>query len=930
MATNPLRLLGERGQSVWLDFIDRELVTTDRLQRLIEDDCVTGMTSNPTIFEKAIAEGDDYDQQLRQLIKAGVTRPDDLFFEVAVSDIQRAADTLRPIFDRTSGGDGFVSMEVAPDLAHDTEATIAAAHDIWRKVERPNLMVKIPATPEGIPAIRRCIADGLNINVTLIFALEAYQQVAEAFIAGLEERAAAGQPLDPHSVASFFVSRVDTAVDRLLEAKLEHRPGDAELEDLLGKAGIANSVLAYEHFEKVFGDERFEVLRARGATVQRMLWASTSAKNPRYRDVYIAEALIGPNTIDTMPPATLEAFRDHGRVEGDTVRSDYPGPHRIMERLAAVGFDMQKVTQDLLDAGVQSFTDSHNELIQTIALKADGLSGGIASQQRLSLGSHSAAVVRTVARDGREVVRRIWEHDPDLWKPGDAEHAAIIRSRLGWLDVVATMQQHSDELAAFADDVRAEGVRDCVLLGMGGSSLGPEVFRTAFGSAHGFPTLHVLDTTDPVAIDRLTRLIQPERVLFIVSSKSGGTVETLSQMEHFWTTLEESGVADLGRRFVCVTDPGTSLAATARQRGFRRVFENPPDIGGRYSVLSYFGLVPAALCGIGVGALLARASRMLRQCSTEVHPSVNVGLVLGTACGILQRDRIDKITVLAPPEIAAFSLWAEQLIAESTGKEGTGLIPVGAEPIGPPEVYGDDRLFVALHLGDDPDFERGVDALRSAGRPVVDLRLDDTLDLGAEFVRWEFATAVAGAMLHIDAFDQPNVQESKDNTNRLLRIVEEGGTLPAPAPTGEDDRAAIVEGLLDELQPGDYLAIMAYVTPDTENEEALQELRTRLRDHSRAATTLGFGPRFLHSTGQLHKGGPNTGVFLQITTDDDVDVPIPHKPYSFGVLKRAQAQGDLESLRSHDRRVDHIHITGSLHLALRRLAAAYMPATAGR
>ena len=931
MSPDPLAQLAERGQSVWLDFIDRSLVTSDRLQTLIDQRHVSGMTSNPTIFEKAIAEGDDYDEQLRQLVGAGMSGPDELFVELASADIQRAADILRPIYDRTEGGDGFVSIEVAPSLAHDTEGTVAAAHYLWDKIERPNLMVKIPATPEGIPAIQRCIADGLNINVTLIFALEAYQAVAEAFVRGLEERAAAGRPVgSSQSVASFFVSRVDTAVDKLLEEKLARKPGDPELEALLGTAAIANAVLAYERFEQIFRGERFAGLRAAGAHVQRPLWASTSAKNPRYRDVVYAEALIGPDTVDTMPPATIDAFGDHGRVEGDTVRADYPGAHRVMERLAAVGIDMAQVTEDLLRAGVASFADSYNQLIQSIALKADALHGGVASRMRMSLGGHGTAVSREVAEHGADTVRRLWARDPDLWKPGDAEHAQLIRERLGWLDVVATMEAEAPALAALAAQVRDQGIRDVVLLGMGGSSLGPEVFRTALGSAPGFPTLHVLDTTDPVAIDSLTRSISPERTLFIVSSKSGGTVETLSHLEHFWATLEAAGTPDVGSHFIAVTDPGTSLATTARERGFRRVFENPPDIGGRYSVLSYFGLVPAALSGIGVEALLARATTMLGQCSTRSHPSVNVGLGLGTAFGVLQRAGVDKVTILAPPSIEAFSLWAEQLIAESTGKEGTGLIPVGAEPIGAPDVYGDDRLFVALHLGAQPDFDRAVDALREAGRPVIDLQLEDGLDLAGEFVRWEFATAVAGAMLHIDAFDQPNVQESKDNTNRLLRIVEEGGSLPAPPPTAEADRAGVVEGLLEELRPGDYLAIMAYVTPDEANQAALQELRTRLRDHTRAATTLGFGPRFLHSTGQLHKGGPNTGVFLQITTDDALDVPIPGRRYSFAVLKRAQATGDLESLRSHGRRADHLHIAGGLPEALRRLATAYTPATAGR
>jgi transaldolase / glucose-6-phosphate isomerase len=921
VAANPLQQLAERGQSVWLDFINRELVTGDRLQTLIDNDNVTGMTSNPTIFEKAIGEGSDYDEQIRQLVGAGITSPDDLFIELSVSDIQHAADILRPIFDRTGGGDGFVSVEVSPHLAHDTEATVAAANYLWERVERPNVMVKIPATPEGIPAIQSCISAGLNINVTLIFALAAYEAVAEAYISGLENRAADGKPLSNRSVASFFVSRVDTAVDKLLEEKLGAKPGDPELTSLLGKAGIANSVLAYEKFEELFSGERFAKLRENGAAVQRMLWASTSSKNPKYRDVYIAEALVGPDTIDTMPPAVIEAFADHGRVDGDTVKSDYAGAHRVIERLAAVGIDIDKVTQDLLDAGVASFSDSYDQLVRTIAIKADAMRGGFASRQRLELGDQTNAVYKAAAgAAGDGVVRRIWERDPDLWKPGDATHAAEIRIRLGWLDVVDTMREQVGALTSFATEVRDAGVRDVVLLGMGGSSLCPEVFRTAFGSAAGYPTLHVLDTTDPAAIAATTSAVDPQHALFIVASKSGGTVETLSHFAHFWDVVSKAGVARPGDAFIAITDPGTSLVALAQQHSFRRVFENPPDIGGRYSALSYFGLVPAALVGVDITGVVDRARAMARQCGADSHAAVNCGLVLGTAMGAFWQRGRDKVTILAPPRIAAFSLWAEQLIAESTGKEGKGIIPVGAEPIGEPSVYGDDRLFIALHLGDDADFERRIDALRAAAQPVITLQLNDVLDLGAEFFRWEFATAVAGAILQIDPFDQPNVQESKDNTKRLLEAFERDGALPevAAAAGSNADRLARVLG---EVRTSDYVSLMAYVTPTTANEAALQELRVAIRDRYRVATTLGFGPRFLHSTGQLHKGGPNTGVFIQVTVDDTVDVAIPGQKYTFSTLKRAQAQGDLESLHAHGRRAVGLHITGDLGAELRALTS---------
>lgn len=376
MAANPLDQLVAHGQSVWLDYISRELVTTDELSRLIKDKCVTGMTSNPTIFEKAIGHGSDYDEQLRSLVDAGVHDPEKLFVELAAQDIQQAADGLRPVHERTGGADGFVSLEVNPNLADDTAATVAAAHRLWERVNRPNLMIKVPATPAGIPAITELIAAGLNINVTLIFALSAYESVAMAYIHGLERRAARNETPSNHSVASFFVSRVDTAADKLIDVKLAAQPGDAELQSLLGTAAIANAVLAYEKFEEIFGGERFAALRAQGAYPQRPLWASTSAKNPRYRDVVYAEALIGPDTVDTMPPATIEAFADHGRVpERDTVSSDYPGAHRVMARLRAAGIDMDEVTEELLRAGVASFADSYNSMLATIGEKAGRMRG---------------------------------------------------------------------------------------------------------------------------------------------------------------------------------------------------------------------------------------------------------------------------------------------------------------------------------------------------------------------------------------------------------------------------------------------------------------------------------------------------------------------------------------------------------------------------
>ena len=939
---NPLQQLREHGQSIWLDYISRELVTTGQLERLMAEDQVSGMTSNPTIFQKAIAEGSDYDQQLRQLLAEGLTDPNDLFFAMAISDIQRAADILRPVYESTGSADGFVSLEVAPSLAHDTEGTVAMVKSLWGRVARPNLMIKIPATLEGLPAIFSSLRDGYNINITLIFALAMHDRVIDQYLNALEARRDQGVSLDVHSVASFFVSRVDTAVDKLLEEKLAQDPGNPVLEGLLGKAAVANARLAYELFEQRFGDARWQALAGAGAHVQRPLWASTSAKNANYRDVVYAEALIGPNTVDTMPPQTLDAFKDHGIVSGDTAREDYEAAHGVMAQLADVGIDMDRVTQDLLDAGVTSFSDSYNALIRDIAIKVDRFSGGFGARQHLELAATTQTAAGAVASDAAEkVATRIWQRDPDLWKPGDAAHAAVIHNRMGWLDVALTMRQHLPELLALGADVHAAGWKDCVLLGMGGSSLCPEVLRTSFGSSAGQPTLHVLDTTDPVAIAQLTRSIDPRHTGFIVASKSGTTLETLSHLAHFWEVVRASGTPDPGSHFIAITDPGTSLATTARERGFRHVFENPPDIGGRYSALSYFGLVPAAIAGIDVDDLLSRAIAMRRLCSTGIPGDLNPGLALGTVMGLMHDAGRDKVTILAPDRIAYFSLWAEQLIAESTGKEGKGIIPIGLEPIGDPDDYGEDRLFVALRLGDDAVFDPAVGALKQALHPVVTLDLADLLDLGAEFFRWEFATAVAGAALRIDPFDEPNVQESKDNTNRVLAQYETSGSLPSERPASSGGGIYVfgnVSGTpeealrqhLDTVRAGDYVALMAYVTPDAANEAALQRLRVRIRDGRRVATTLGFGPRFLHSTGQLHKGGPNTGVYIQITGDDTEDVAIPGRPFSFSVLKQAQAAGDLQSLRDHGRRVIRVHIASDLIAGLDRLSEALAAATAAR
>ena len=525
------------------------------------------------------------------------------------------------------------------------------------------------------------------------------------------------------------------------------------------------------------------------------------------------------------------------------------------------------------------------------------------SLQKSSLGSSTTLVEAAVADlQARRTVERIWERDHTVWRPQPAE----IANRLGWLDVSDTMREQVPALEAFAREIRDAGFRHAVLLGMGGSSLGPEVLRRTFGSADGYPELIVLDSTVPSWINMVKEAIDPARTLFLVSSKSGSTIEPLSFYSYFRRLVEQhTGSEGAGGNFVAITDPGSSLEKLGHEQGFRRVFPNPPDIGGRYSVLSYFGLVPAALTGIDIGKLLDRADLMREDCASSVSAHDNPGAWLGAVMGALARAGRDKLTLVASPSIAAFGLWVEQLIAESTGKEGTGIIPVTGEPILATEHYGDDRLFVYLRVENDDNEATDVamDRLKASGHPIVRLDLRDPYDLGGEFWRWEFATAVAGAVLDIHPFDQPNVQQAKDLTDSVLQNYLASGGLP------EVEAGSSVDDLLSQASPGDYLSIMAYVRQTPEVNQSLEDLRQRVMERHSIATTLGYGPRFLHSTGQLHKGGPNTGLFLQITGDQPKDLPIPGQPYSFGVLAEAQALGDLQALLDLGRRVARVHLS---------------------
>jgi transaldolase/glucose-6-phosphate isomerase len=950
-AVNPLMHLQTFGQSIWLDYIRRDLMKSGELQRLITEDGLRGMTSNPSIFEKAIAGG-QYQDFLDSLAERSDLDAKGRYELLAIRDIQDAADILRPVYQSTKKRDGYVSLEVSPYLAHDTNGTLDEARRLWKTVSRENVMIKVPGTAEGIPAIRQLISEGINVNVTLLFAQPVYEEVAAAFIDGVEKFAASGGDVSKvASVASFFISRIDSLVDSLVEDKLKKETDatrKAKLPGILGKVAIANGKLTYEAYQRIFSSPRWKALAAKGAQTQRVLWASTSTKNKNYSDVLYVEELIGPDTVNTIPPATLDDFRDHGKPR-QSLTENVEAARQTMADLAAVGIVMKDATDKLTADGVKLFADAFDTLLAEVEKNTKRSSTPKANAQSASLPADLEAAVKKNLNDWRASgkVRRLWQHDASLWTNDDEA------SWLGWLNITDEQLSNVAKLKALADEIKTAGFSDILLLGMGGSSLCPEVLSLTYPQTPGFPRLHILDSTDPAQIRSVEKKLNLAKTLCIVSSKSGSTLEPNIYKQYFFERVQQADGADqAGSHFMAITDPGSKMQLVGERDHFRGIFYGLPSIGGRYSALSNFGMVPAAAMGLDAGKFLERTKEMVEACQAatpvEQNPGAMLGLILGTAAKLGR----DKITLITSPGISDLGAWLEQLIAESTGKLGKGIIPVDRETLGAPEVYGNDRVFAYLQLEGDSDAAQDakVAALEKAGHPVVRIAVSDTYSLGQEFFRWEIATAVAGSILGINAFNQPDVEASKIVTKQLTSEYETKGALPAEKPvveeagfklfTDEKNAAELAKGLakpagssadgalknylrahLARLGAGDYFALLAYVEMNAEHQSLLQSLRLAVRDRKHVATVLGFGPRFLHSTGQAYKGGPNNGVFLQITCDDAQDLAVPGQKYTFGIVKAAQARGDFQVLADRKRRALRVHIGSDVKSGLTKLAA---------
>jgi transaldolase / glucose-6-phosphate isomerase len=876
---NPIETLTSLGQSLWYDNIQRKLLENGDLNAMIKRGDIRGVTSNPTIFNNAIAKTNDYDSALVPLAWAGWDA-ERIFWELAIEDIQDACDLFMPLYLDTDRGDGYVSLEVSPYLADDTAGTIAQAEQLWSRVARPNLMVKIPATKACIPAVRMAVAAGVNVNVTLIFSLERYTEVMFAYLDGLEDRLAAGLPIEHvASVASFFVSRIDTKID----------PKLPEGAPLRGKTAIASAKLAYEAFSAVFTTRRWENLKLQGARVQRPLWASTGTKNPAYSDTIYVDNLVGPETVNTVPPATLDAFRDHG-IARTTISSDLDDARSVFAQMETLGISMKTATQELEQEGVKSFADAFTGLLKAVEEKR--------KQAVSSLGSLAGTVPSRLSRlEADSIPKRFWEHDPTIWTDDPAGQEEV-KKRLGWLDSSERARALIPGYVSFAEQVHTEGIDRVLVLGMGGSSLTAEVLSSLLAAAKiDSPlSLAILDTTDPTQVKQAGVSFPPSRSLYIVASKSGGTAEVMAAFDYFW----DKSKAD-GSRFIAITDPGTDLEALALERSFRKIFSSDELVGGRFSALNDFGLVPASLLGMDLSRFLDRADWLKRQCWDRFPAARNPGMALGAVIAEAALAGRDKLTILADTPVTVLAGWIEQIVAESSGKNGKGILPVSLEPLGTPDVYGEDRLFVYLHQNG--ELALGVAELKDAGFPVVQFEISNPYDAAAEFFRWEVAVAIACHIIGVNPFDQPDVQDSKVRTKARIADYQKTGKLTDVDFVDGKNVLPALGKFLSGVNDGDFISINAYLPRNSEMIEVIQRLRVALRAKTRCAVTAGFGPRFQHSTGQFHKGGPNKGWFIQVYYDAQEDIDIPTAGLTFGTLLLAQALGDYEALKAAGRRV---------------------------
>ena len=910
---NKSKELHKLKQSIWFDNIDRKLINDGWLKEQIKDGVIFGLTSNPSIFKKSISGGGTYSLDIQTMSIAGFDTKK-IFEELVAEDIRGVADLLKPTYLKTNRIDGYVSLEVDPALANETARTVTEAKRLWKLVDRKNLMIKIPATPAGIFAIRETIASGINVNVTLIFSVQRYLEVINAYMTGLEERIDTNQPIDEiHSVASFFVSRLDVKLESKISELIQSgNITEKDYQSYLGKPAIINGLYAYHEFEKSINAERFMKISENQGNIQRLLWASTGTKNDKYSDVLYVEGLILPHTVNTVPPKTLSAFLDHGTCKVVDLSSAKEEFLNMIKDLENLGVDFPKVWAELEKEGVAAFSNAQKDLISVLDSKRYLIIEALN-------GLKTPIKERVKKLKSEDFSRKYFVPVTSLWTNDPSEAEEIIH-RMGWVDAPIVSREIVSEAEKLLSEVKSEGYSHALVLGMGGSSLAPEVFSKVFKNESGIH-LTILDSTDPMQIDKKVKEIPVDKTLFILSSKSGTTAEVRTLFAYFWGLVERIDRNLPGDHFIAITDPGTQLEDLGNEKKFRKIFNADADVGGRYSALIAFGIVPAVLAGVDGHALLVSANQMREKCGESIPVEKNPGIILGIMLAEANNVGRDKLTILTDDPFNAFGSWLEQLVAESSGKTGKGIIPVDLEPKLPVKEYSNDRIF--YYLRGEGNSDEFINTLVDNNHPVIVSQINDTFDIGGEIYKWEVAITTACSIIGVNPFNQPNVQESKAITNKMIDALKLTLELEEEGILYSDDSIAVFGNFKKELggkslttiisqflipSKGDYIAIIAFLPRIDTYEEALQQLRNKLLMRFSVPVTLGFGPRFLHSTGQLHKGGRNNGIFLIITQEPTVDFDIPDEGMRFSTLERAQALGDMKALEQNKRRVLRIHL----------------------
>ena len=912
---NKSKKLHQLGQSIWFDNIGRNLINNGWLKDQIEKEVIFGLTSNPSIFKKAITNGTGYSMDIQTMSWAGLDTKS-IYEYLVIEDIRDVSDLLFPTYEATRQVDGYVSLEVGPENANNSDLTIEEAKRLWKLVDRKNLMIKVPATPAGIPAIKELIASGINVNVTLIFSVNRYLEVIDAYLSGLEERIKNDLPINQiHSVASLFVSRLDVKIEsKVTDIIQSGKVTGNEVQPYLGKLAILNALYVYEEFNDSRNSERFKKIAEKGGNIQRPLWASTGTKNTNYSDVLYVEGLLLPDTVNTVPPHTLNAFLDHGKCDVVNYSAGKSEFRNLEDKLKDIGVNFKEVWIELEEEGVAAFISAQEDLLEAIDNQHEFF-------QR-SLGGLNAQIEKRMeSLESGGFPAKFFTPDAALWTKETSEVDEVLH-RLGWIDAPISSRAIVDEADNLLDELIKDGFTHALVLGMGGSSLASEVFSKVFkkegkSSERGL-ALSILDSTDPIQIDEKTREIPIKKTLFIISSKSGTTAEVKALLAYFWKLAKEVKEKSPGEHFVVITDPGTPLEKLGLDKSFRKVFSSDPNVGGRYSALTAFGIVPLVLSGIDGHQFLNAANRMRMKCSRSSPIEKNPGFALGSVIAEAYFDDRDKVTILTDPVYNAFGSWLEQLIAESSGKSGKGILPIDREPIVPAVDYSNDRVF--YYLRSSGKLDGLVDALVDLNHPVIVSYLDDKFDIAAEIYKWEIAIVAACSFIQVNPFNQPNVQESKLITHGMISgykhnpILEEGSLLFSNSEYsiyGNAEKAQTEKEITEEfftVNAGDYISINAFLPRIEAYENMLQQLRKHLLSKYSVPVTLGFGPRFLHSTGQLHKGGKNNGLFLIISQDTPIDFEIPGEGMNFSVLEKAQALGDMQALEKNNRRVLRIHL----------------------